>query len=454
MPTNRSSRSSLQGQTLKRVLTSEMPQACQSQHEPTLAALQGAETASMTSNTTDSVCASDDKLCITLNYELDLIVVPAILLILTLLTVLTVIFLRVCSRSERTQDRTPQYLHQNHRRSSHRHHNTHRRHLQGIDAPPGINPLEHEEVPMTVQQNVKPTQTAAPQKPKLRQEGGFGHSAHGQQERSMRVLKENPSNSEKQDFWFASFLSSLGPHPFIPALLGVVSMQSPLVLVVEELKHRDLLGFLWRCRQDTSGCEMTEKRVFTMAGQVASALEYLHSRRCIHGNVGACSILVGADMTAKLWGLGPAYRRRTHTASTTAVEEVGMKKWQAPEVLARSGLSQSSDIWSFGILLYEMVTLGGPPFAQVAVTELLHYLQRGNYLRQPSTCSSSLFSVMKLCGHYTPQRRPSASELIAILHTGETSADGRRPLRRTEPPDFDRYMREAGLREAADSAFL
>ncbi|XP_036067030.1 tyrosine-protein kinase STYK1-like [Oryzias melastigma] len=135
----------------------------------------------------------------------------------------------------------------------------------------------------------------------------------------LRVLKENPSNSEKQDFMgFASFLSSLGPHPFIPALLGVVSMQSPLVLVVEELKHRDLLGFLWSCRQ-----------------------EYLHSRRCIHGNVGACSVLVGADMTAKLWGLGPAYRRRT---STTAVEEVGMKKWQAPEVLARSGLSQSSDM--------------------------------------------------------------------------------------------------------------
>ncbi|KAF6733598.1 Tyrosine-protein kinase STYK1 [Oryzias melastigma] len=426
----------------------------------------------MTSNTTDSVCASDDRLCITLNYELELIVVPAILLILTVFTVLTVILLKVCSRGERTQDRTPQYLHQNPRRSSHRHQNSHRRHLKGIDAPPGINPLEHEEVPMTVQQNVKPTRAAAALNPTPRQEGGFGHvtalpvrfsikpnetvsyfrARMDNRNVVLRVLKENPSNSEKQDFMgFASFLSSLGPHPFIPALLGVVSMQSPLVLVVEELKHRDLLGFLWSCRQDNSGCEMTEKQVFTIAGNVASALEYLHSRRCIHGNVGACSVLVGADMTAKLWGLGPAYRRRT---STTAVEEVGMKKWQAPEVLARSGLSQSSDIWSFGILLYEMVTLGGPPFAQVPVTELLQYLQRGKYLRQPSTCSSSLYSVMKLCGHYTPQRRPSASELIAVLHTGETSADGRRPLRVSEPPNFDRYMREAGLREAADSAFL
>lgn len=61
---------------------------------------------------------------------------------------------------------------------------------------------------------------------------------------------ETASSSEKQRFLdFASFLSRLGPHPSIPAVLGVVSVQPPLALVVEELKHRDLLGFLWECRQ-------------------------------------------------------------------------------------------------------------------------------------------------------------------------------------------------------------
>lgn len=61
---------------------------------------------------------------------------------------------------------------------------------------------------------------------------------------------DTASSTEKQHFLgFASFLSGLGPHPFLPALLGVVSVQSPLVMVVEELKHRDLLGYLWRCRQ-------------------------------------------------------------------------------------------------------------------------------------------------------------------------------------------------------------
>lgn len=61
---------------------------------------------------------------------------------------------------------------------------------------------------------------------------------------------ETASSSEQQRFLgFASFVSELGPHPFLPALLGVVSVQSPLVMVMEELQHRDLLGYLWRCRQ-------------------------------------------------------------------------------------------------------------------------------------------------------------------------------------------------------------
>lgn len=63
-------------------------------------------------------------------------------------------------------------------------------------------------------------------------------------------LSETANNSEKQHFLgFASFLSGLGPHPFLPTLLGVISAQPPLVIVMEELQHQDLLGYLWKCRQ-------------------------------------------------------------------------------------------------------------------------------------------------------------------------------------------------------------
>lgn len=127
-------------------------------------------------------------------------------------------------------------------------------------------------------------------------------------------------------------------------------------------------------------CDMTEMRIFTMARQVASALvgsnillsvplslihththhqqlklwgfffffflqEYLHAQQCIHGNVGARSVLVGGDQTAKLWGLGSAYRRKTQANAPEAVEDMELKKWQAPEVLSRRSVSASSDVW-------------------------------------------------------------------------------------------------------------
>ena len=73
--------------------------------------------------------------------------------------------------------------------------------------------------------------------------------------------------------------------------------------------------------------------------------EYLHSQGCVHGNVGARSVLVGGDLTAKLWGLGSAYRRRAQANSPGEVEDMEMRKWQAPEVLSRRAISQSSDVW-------------------------------------------------------------------------------------------------------------
>lgn len=66
----------------------------------------------------------------------------------------------------------------------------------------------------------------------------------------LTCFSETANGREKQDFLgFAAFVSGLGPHPFLPELLGAVSVQPPLMMVVEELQHRDLLGYLWKCRQ-------------------------------------------------------------------------------------------------------------------------------------------------------------------------------------------------------------
>ncbi|XP_053303239.1 tyrosine-protein kinase STYK1 isoform X1 [Pleuronectes platessa] len=430
----------------------------------------------MSSNSTaDNLCAPDDHLCITREYMQAVIIVPTLLLFGTLVTLLYLFLRRFCPEKKSSGVTAPG-SYSSARRHTQRH--SHRSHLQGIDAPPGINPLEHEELPMSVQvqQNVRP---ALPQTSTERRHNAFSQvtalplsfsikpndtvnlyrARMANKDVVLRVLKESTSGSEEQNFLdFASFVSGLGRHPYLPELLGVVSVQAPMMMVMEELQHRELLGFLWRSRQNNAGSEspwdMTEKRIHVMAGQVASALEYLHSKGCIHGNVGARSVLIGGDLTAKLWGLGSAYRRRPQPSSLGEFQDMEMKKWQAPEVLARGVFSPSSDVWSFGILLYEMVTLGDPPFAQIPTTELLQHLQRGKHLKRPATCSSSLFSLITSCCHWNLKHRLSIPEVINKLQAGEKSANGRTVLRAPAPIDIERYLREAGYGEAYNYAVL
>ncbi|KAM8841397.1 tyrosine-protein kinase STYK1 isoform 2-T4 [Spinachia spinachia] len=407
----------------------------------------------MASNSTaDVLCSPNDQLCIVTYHMKEVIIVPTLLLLASMVTLLALGLVMCCPERKRTPTSVPQRYHS----SSHRHNQRQRHPLQGIDAPPGINPLEHEDLPMSVQQvqqqTVVPIRAAVPQGSTGRQRGAFSQLTPLQLSFSikpdatvglyrarmdnrdvvLRMLKERADSSEKQHFFgFASFVSGLGPHPFIPELLGVVSVQPTPSMVVEELQHRDLLGYLWRCRQ-----------------------EYLHSRSCIHGNVGARSVLVGGDLTAKLWGLNAAYRRTTAAVSAGDIEDKETRKWQAPEVLARGGFRQSSDVWSFGMLLYEMVTLGDPPFAQISANELLQHLQRGTHLKRPVGCSNALYSVIRACGHWRPEQRLSVTELMSTLHGAESSANGSTVLKVPRPLDIEKYLREAGYADAYNYAVL
>ncbi|XP_041843829.1 tyrosine-protein kinase STYK1b [Melanotaenia boesemani] len=442
----------------------------------------------------DYRCAHGDTICEVRLYEQEVIVVPVLLLATFLVTLVFILLLRFCP--ERV-DRIRPHASKSTSRS------TSRRVLHGIDAPPGINVLEHESIALDMPNSYStfqppnsyitknlsttvstPAPPASPQPqpytpsfipiaqprelPRQRLPESFNlvtplpaaFSLHSDAPVSfyrarmenrnviLRVLNDSADATERHSFLgFASFLAQLGPHPFLPELLGVVSLRAPLVTVVEELENRDLLSFLWQCRQDQMDppCEMTERRIFTMANQVASALEFLHSKDLLHGNIRARSVLVSNQLTAKLWGLHGVYTRKNKGA--TQRDDPSMKKWQAPELLVRRPASQRSDIWSFGILLYEMATLGDAPFAEISVNELLQFHQRGKSLKKPSNCSNTLFALMKSCCQWKEQDRPSLAEVSRKLVSGEKSASDK-VLKASGTVNIEQYLQEAGYGES------
>lgn len=437
----------------------------------------------------DFRCEHGDTICEIRVYEQEVIIVPILLLASFLVTLVFILLLRFCpERVDRI--RAPASKQAT------------RRVLHGIDAPPGINVLEHESIALdmpssystfnppntypsknlskpVVTRSLPPSPPPEPFKPSftpivqprelprqrlpesfnlvtplpsafsLRSDSSVSLYRARMENRNvvLRVLNDSADATERQNFLgFASFLSQLGPHPFLPELLGVVSLRAPLVTVVEEMENRDLLSFLWRCRQENVNppCEMTERRIFTMAKQVASALEFLHSKDLLHGNIRAHSVLVSKELTAKLWGLHGVYTRKNQAA--TQRDDPCMRKWQAPEVLAKRPASQSSDVWSFGILLYEMATLGEAPFAEIPVNELLQFHQRGKSLKKTSNCSSTLYSVIKSCCQWREQDRPTLAEVSRKLLTGEKNASDK-ILKASGTVNIEQYLQEAGYGE-------
>ncbi|XP_031708627.1 tyrosine-protein kinase STYK1b [Anarrhichthys ocellatus] len=459
------------------------------------------------SSEADFRCQHGDTICEIRLYEQEVIIVPVLLLASFLVTLVFILLMHFCP--EKVDRIRPQASKPASRRV-----------LHGIDAPPGINVLEHESIALDMPSSystfnppsmydsktpsrsvatlsLPPSQPPPPLPPSqptpslpasppleplmpiftpivqprelprqrlpesfnlvtplpvafsLRPNTSVSLYRARMENRNvvLRVLNDTADDTERHSFLgFASFLAQLGPHPFLPELLGVVSLRAPLVTVMEEMENRDLLSFLWRCREQhvDPPCEMTERRIFTMAKQVASALEFLHNKDLLHGNIRARSVLVTKDSTAKLWGLHGVYTRKNQGA--TQKDDPSMKKWQAPELLARRPASQSSDIWSFGILLYEMATMGEAPFAEISVNELLQFHQRGKSLKKPSNCSNTLYSVIKGCCHWKDQDRPSLAEVSRKILSGEKNASDK-VLKVSGTVNIEKYLQEAGYGE-------
>lgn len=442
-----------------------------------------------------SLCPQGDTICEIRVYEQEVIVVPILLLAAFVVTLVFILLLRYCP--ERVDRIRPENLKKSFRPQN-------RRVLSGIDAPPGINPLEHEsialDVPVSTYATFHPPNsyassrslrvpvdhlTPAPPQPQdsfrtsfvpvvqprelprqrlpesfnlvtplpaafsLRSDSAVSLYRARMDNRNvvLRVLNDTADASERHSFLgFASFLAQLGPHPFLPELLGVVSLKAPLVTVIEELENRDLLSLLWRCRQENADppCEMTERRIVTMASQVASALEFLHSKDLLHGNIRAHSVLVSKGYTAKLWGLHGVYTRKNQQG--TQKDDPSMKKWQAPERLAKRPANSSSDIWSFGVLLFEMASLGEAPFAEVPVSELMQFHQRGKSLKKPFNCSNTLYSIIKSCSQWKESDRPSLAELTKKLSSAEKNASDK-PIKSPGSINIEQYLQEAGFGE-------
>uniref|UniRef100_A0A8C7I7Y3 receptor protein-tyrosine kinase n=1 Tax=Oncorhynchus kisutch TaxID=8019 RepID=A0A8C7I7Y3_ONCKI len=243
---------------------------------------------------------------------------------------------------------------------------------------------------------------------------------------AVKMLKADATEKDLSDLIAEmEMMKMIGKHKNIINLLGACTQDGPLYVVVEYASQGNLREYL-RCRRPVdleywSGptqapLDSVEVRELVSAAyQVARGMAYLALQKCIHRDLAARNVLVTEDNVMKIADFGLArdihhidYYKKTTNGRLPV-------KWMAPEALFDRIYTHQSDVWSFGVLLWEIFTLGGSPYPGVPVEELFKLLKEGHRMDRPAACTEELYIMMRDCWHAVPSRRPTFQQLVEDL---------------------------------------
>lgn len=209
-------------------------------------------------------------------------------------------------------------------------------------------------------------------------------------------------------------------HPNLIRLFGVVSRERPICIVTEYMEHGCLLEYI---RAHFHILKDRSLDLLHICYQVCDAMAHLESNNFIHRDLAARNCLVGRQLVVKVcdFGLARFVMDDEYTSSQGSKFPI---KWAAPEVLNYTKFSSKSDVWAFGILMWEVFSGGKAPYRGMGNVEVVESVVNGHRLERPNQCPHDIFNIMRHTWEMSPESRPAFSELLHTFYNLNDKAGG------------------------------
>ncbi|XP_076253411.1 protein kinase receptor Ret oncogene isoform X2 [Rhynchophorus ferrugineus] len=240
---------------------------------------------------------------------------------------------------------------------------------------------------------------------------------------AVKTLKNDARKQDYHDLFSEYQLLKEVSHPHVIELLGICSSSDgPLFVIIEYAEFGSLRNYLRKSRhlltsaevaaiEDTTNNKVSAKDILSFGRQIASGMSYLSDIKLVHRDLAARNILLAKNKICKISDFGltrDIYEDNAYFKKSKGRVPV---KWMAPESLADHIYTTKSDVWSFGILIWELVTLGASPYPGLPLHNLYNLLKQGYRMERPPNCSIVLYSLMNRCWNIDPEKRPTFLEL-------------------------------------------
>ncbi|XP_029689178.1 ephrin type-B receptor 2-like isoform X1 [Takifugu rubripes] len=230
---------------------------------------------------------------------------------------------------------------------------------------------------------------------------------------AIKTLKVGYTERQRRDFLSEASIMGQFDHPNIIHLEGVVTKSSPVMIITEFMENGSLDSFL---RQNDG--QFTVIQLVGMLRGIAAGVKYLCDMNYVHRDLAARNILVNSNLVCKVSDFGLSRFLEDDTSDPTYTSALGGKipiRWTAPEAIQYRKFTSSSDCWSYGIVMWEVMSYGERPYWDMSNQDVINAIEQDYRLPPPMDCPSALHQLMLDCWQKERNNRPKFSQIVSTL---------------------------------------